>query len=74
MFASGNDLAGTTIEVCKEDWEDCTVCGINTHNWKGSWITVFCPDGGLEGSSVIVKRTENEYLNVCGVEIYGYEI
>ena len=74
VFASGVKPVGVIVDVCKENWEDCLVCGTDPQNWKGYWITVFCPDGGLTGSSVIVKRTENNYLDVCGVDIYGYEL
>ena len=35
------------------------------------WITVFCPVEGLEGTELTIRQRRGEYLEVCGVEIYG---
>ena len=48
------ELLGVQVEVCTVVGEVCEVCGFVTDDSAASWVTVFCPKGGIEGNFVTV--------------------
>ena len=65
-------LLGAQVNVCdSEDDSSCKLCGYVTERWAASWITVFCPNGGLNGSRVSVQKTYGNILIICEIELYG---
>ena len=68
---SDTSLVNVSIAVCESDDINCQLCGINDKDWQKVWITVFCPSEGLEGTVVTIRQRRGQYLEVCGVKIYG---
>ena len=65
-------LLDAQVNVCgSEDDSSCRLCGYVTDNSAASWITVFCPTGGLHGSRVSVQKELGKLLIICEIELHG---
>ena len=41
------------------------------YEW-GSWITFYCRDPGIPGTSLAIENTYPGHLAFCGLKVFGY--
>ena len=74
IHLGGEDfLFDTKVSVCgSESLENsCSLCGHVTNNASASWVTVMCPEAGLDGTQVAVEKPFGQFLYICEIEVYG---
>ena len=74
LYLGGEDfLFDAEVSVCgSESLEiSCSLCGHVTNNASASWVTVMCPETGLDGSQVAVQKHYGRVLVICEIEVHG---